>query len=110
MAIWSKLFGGGSKSEQQLPTTYTFIFHCAYRTNADANTRGDAMEAAYNEMKRVIQAERGKIVKEGELRLHPEKNDNVLSFSAQFPPEGNGAAVFQRKGEDILVAHGFVKR
>jgi hypothetical protein len=67
------------------------------------------MEAAYNEMKRAAKADRGEIVKEGELRLHPEKNDNLLSFAVKFPPEVNGA-VFQRKGEKILVAHGFLKR
>lgn len=108
MAIWNKLFGGGSKSEQQQAPTYTLLFHCEYRTNADAQTRGNAMEAAYNEMKLAAIAEGGEIVKEGELHLHPEKNDNLLSFSVRFPPDVNGV-VFQKKGEQILAAHGFLQ-
>ena len=52
-----------AQSRSSRNPTYTLLFHCEYRTNADAQTRGNAMEAAYNEMKLAAIAEGGEIVK-----------------------------------------------
>ncbi len=95
----------GRKVQEQKRTTAHYIFVCKYNDATNANNTGDAMDAAYKDIKRII---RGEIVNKPEMHLGPKNEDAILNLSILLPL-GENPVPFQKEAEGILAKHGFKK-